>query len=53
MKLLNAKKLCVGDGYLSNVTAGELLHTRVLQEDEVAMYVTNVFDSACEVEEPF
>jgi hypothetical protein len=47
VKLLNAKKLCVGDEYLSNVTAGEVLHTRVLQE------VTNVFDSACEVDEPF
>jgi hypothetical protein len=53
VKLLNTKKLCVGDGYLNNVMAGEVLHTRVLQEDEVAVYVTNVFDSACEVEEPF
>jgi hypothetical protein len=53
VKLLNAQKLCVGDGYLSNVTTGQVLHTRVLQEDEVAVYVTNVFDGACEVQEPF
>jgi hypothetical protein len=53
VRLLNVKELHVGDGYLSNVTAGEVLHTRVLLEDEVAVYVTNVFDSACEVQEPF
>jgi hypothetical protein len=53
VRLLNSNKLYVGDGYLSNVTAGEVLHTRVLLEDEVVVYVTNVFDSACEVQEPF
>jgi hypothetical protein len=53
VKLLNSKKLCVGEGYLSTVKAGEVLHTCVLQEDEVAVYVMNVFDSMCEVEEPF
>ena len=53
VKLLYAKKLCVGDGHLSNVTVGEVLHTHLLQEDEVVVYVTNVFDNACEIEEPF
>jgi hypothetical protein len=53
VKLLNSKKLCVAEGYLSTVKAGQVLHTRVLQKDEVAVYVTNVFDSTCEVEEPF
>jgi hypothetical protein len=53
VKLLNSKKLCVGEGYKSTVKAGQVLHTRVLQEDEVAVYVMNVFDSTCEVEESF
>jgi hypothetical protein len=53
VKLLNTEKLCVGDGYLSTIRAGQVLHTRVLQEDEVAVHVTNVFDSTCEVQEPF
>jgi hypothetical protein len=53
MKLLNMKKLCVGDGYLSTIRSRQVLHTWVLQEDEVAVHVTNVFDSTCEVEEPF
>jgi hypothetical protein len=51
--LLNSDKVCVGDGYLSTLKAEEVLHTRVLKEDEVAMLVTNVFDSTCEVDEPF
>lgn len=50
---LNSDKVCVGDGYLSNLKAKEVLHTRVLKEDEVAVLVTNVFDSTCEVDEPF
>jgi hypothetical protein len=53
VKLLNTEKLCVGDGYLSTIRPGQALHTRVLQEDEVAVHVTNVFDSTCEVQEPF
>jgi hypothetical protein len=53
VKLLNTEKQCVGDGYLSTIRAGQVLHTRVLQEDEVAVHVTNVFDSTCEVQEPF
>jgi hypothetical protein len=51
--LLNSDKVCVGDGYLSTLKAGEVLHTRVLKEDEVAVFVTNVFDSICEVDKPF
>jgi hypothetical protein len=51
--LLSKEKVCVGYGYLSNFKAGQVLHTRILQEDEVAVYVTNVFDSTCEVQEPF
>jgi hypothetical protein len=53
VSLLNAENCCVGDGYLSNLKAGEVLHTRILEEDEVAVYVRNVFDSTCEVDEPF
>jgi hypothetical protein len=51
--LLSKEKVCVGYGYLSNFKAGQVLHTRILQEDEVAVYVTNVLNSTCEVEEPF
>jgi hypothetical protein len=51
--LLNSDKVCVGDGYLSTLKAGEVLHTRVLKDDKVAVLVTNVFDSTCEVDEPF
>ena len=51
--LLNAKNSCVRDGYLNNLKAGEVLHTRTLEEDEVAVYVRNVFDSTCKVDEPF
>jgi hypothetical protein len=53
VSLLNAENCCVGDGYLSNLKVGEVLHTRTLEEDEVAVYVTNVFDSICDVDEPF
>jgi hypothetical protein len=51
--LLSKEKVCVGYGYLSSFKAGQVLHTCMLHEDEVAMYVTNVFDSTCKVEEPF
>jgi hypothetical protein len=51
--LLNKEKICVGYGYLSNFKASQVLHTRVLQEDEVAVSMTNILDSTCEVEEPF
>jgi hypothetical protein len=39
VSLLSAESCCVGDGYLSNLKAGEVLHTRILEEDEVAVYV--------------
>jgi hypothetical protein len=51
--LLSKEKVCVGYGYLSNFKEGQVLHTHILQEDEVAVYVTNILDSTCEVEEPF
>ena len=38
---------------MSNFKAGQVLHTCILQEDEVVVYVTNVFDNTCKVEEPF
>ena len=53
VKLLNTEKLCVGDGYLSTIRTRQILHTQVLQEDEVAVHVTNVFDSTCKIQEPF
>jgi hypothetical protein len=53
VSLLNTENCCVGDGYLSNLKTGEVLHTRTLEEDEVAVYVRNVFDSTCKVDEPF
>jgi hypothetical protein len=51
--LLNKEKICVGYGYLSNFKVGQVLHTRLVQEDEVVVYVTKIFDSTCKVEEPF
>ena len=51
--LLNTKKHCIGIKYLSTLKAGEVLHTRVLREDEVVVSVNNVFDNTYKVEEPF
>ena len=47
------EKACFGYRYLSTFKASQVLYLRVLQEDKVAGYVTNVFNSMCEVEEPF
>ena len=53
VSLFNAEHDHVRDGYLGNIRCGDVLHTRALQEDEIVVYVTNVIDGTCSVEEPF
>jgi hypothetical protein len=53
VSLLNIEGVCVGEGCLSTVQAGRVLHTRALQEDEVAVYITKIIDESYTVREPF
>jgi hypothetical protein len=53
VSLLNRKHVSVGEGYISTVKVGDVLHTRAVLEDEVAVTVTKVIDGKCAVEEPY
>ena len=53
VSLFSAKHVHVGDGYLGNFYCGDVLYTCALDEDEIAMYITNVIDGNFLVEEPF
>ena len=53
LSLLNRAHVLVGEGYLSTLQVRDVLHTRALEEDEVAVFVTDVFDANCTAHEPF
>jgi hypothetical protein len=44
VSLLNIEHVSVGEGYVSTVKVGDILHTRTLLEDEVAVIVTKILD---------
>jgi hypothetical protein len=53
VSLLNREYVFIGEGYRRNVKVGDILHTRALLEDEVAVHVTKIIDGECAVQEPF
>jgi hypothetical protein len=53
VSLLNREHVSIGEGYVSTMKVGDVLHTRALLEDEVAVTVIKIFDGKCAVQEPF
>jgi hypothetical protein len=53
VSLLNIEHVSVGEGYVSTMKVGDILHTRALLEYEVAVIVTKILDGRCAVQEPF
>lgn len=51
--LLNREHVSVGEGYLSTLREGEVLHTRALQGDEVGVYIANMLVKKYAMNEPF
>jgi hypothetical protein len=51
--LLNRDHISVGEGYLSTLEEGDVLHMCALQGDEVGVYVTNILNKKYAVDEPF
>jgi hypothetical protein len=44
VSLLNREHVSVGEGYVSTMKVGDVLHTRALLEDEVAVTITKILD---------
>jgi hypothetical protein len=53
VQLLNGEHVSVAEGFMTDFKEGDVLHTLVLQRDEVGVYVTNVLNKKHIVSEPF
>jgi hypothetical protein len=42
VSLLNVEGICIGEGWLSTMKAGDILHTSIVREDKVTVYITNI-----------
>ena len=53
VSLLKKEHVSIGEGYVSTMKVGDVLHTCALLEDEIAVTVTKILDGKCTVQEPF